>query len=66
MESVPETVSVVYIDIFDASSVLSFRKRQVHRIRWTPYAPNSQMLALISKYTIDAGIGGWFKLTWLE
>jgi hypothetical protein len=24
------------------------------------------MLALISKYTIDAGIGGWFKLTWLE
>jgi hypothetical protein len=56
----------VYISIADASSLLRFRKCQVHWIRWILHAPNSHMLALVSQYAIDARIGGWFKPTYLE
>jgi len=52
--------------MFNASAILWFRKRQVHRIGWILHAPNSHMLALISKYAIDAQIGGWLKPTYLE
>jgi len=62
----PEDMSAVRIYIVTASSLLWFRKRQVHRIRWIVHAPNSWMLAVISKYAIDARIGGWFKPTYLE
>jgi len=62
----PENMSAVHICILDASSLVWFRKRQVHRIRWILHAPNSWMLALISKYAIDARIEGWFEPTYLE
>jgi len=38
----------------------------VNRIRWILHAPNSQMLAFVSKYAIDPRIGGWIKPTYLE
>jgi len=59
-------VSVVHIYIVEAGSVLRFRKRQVHRIRWILHASNSRMLAFVSKYAIDARIRGWIKPTYLE
>jgi hypothetical protein len=62
----PEDMSAVYIKIADDSSLLRFRKRPVHRIRWILLAPDSHMLALVSKYAIDARIVGWFKPTYLE
>jgi len=66
LESVQKTVLAVHIYNVDSSSVLCFRKPQVHQIRWNLPAPNSQMLALISKYIIDARIGGWCQATYLE
>jgi len=66
LERVRKKVSMVHIYIVNASSVLWFRKRQVHWIRWIIHASNSGMLALVSKYGLDARIGGWFKLTYLE
>ena len=52
--------------IVDASSFLRFQNHQVHQIGWILHAPNSQMLALVSKYAIDPRIGGLFKPTYLE
>jgi len=57
-------IVVVHIYIVNASSVLWFRKRQMYQIRWILHTPNSEMLALVSKYTIDGTIGGWFKPTY--
>jgi len=59
-------MSAVHIFIADASSLLWFRKYQMHQIRWVLHAPNSHMLALVSKYAIDARIGGWFKPSYIE
>jgi hypothetical protein len=61
-----EDMSAVYIYIADDSSLLRFRKRQVHRINWILLALNSHMLALVSKYATDTRIRGWFKPTYLE
>jgi len=55
----PEDMSAIHIYIVAASSLLLFRKCQVHRIRWILHAPNSQMLALVFTDAIDARIGGW-------
>jgi len=55
-----------HIYIADASSLLWFIKRQVHRIGSILYAPNSHMLALVLKYAIIGRIGAWYKLTYLE
>jgi len=65
-ERVRKTVSTVHIDIVEARSVLRFRKCQLHRIRLIFLAPNSRILAFVSKYDIDARIGGWIKPTYLE
>jgi hypothetical protein len=56
----------VHIYMADASSLLQLRKRQVHRIGWVVHATSSHMLALVSKYAIDARIGGWFKPTYVQ
>jgi hypothetical protein len=56
----------VHIYIIKASAVLLLSKGQVHWIGWILHAPNSQMLALVSKYIIDARIGGWFQPTYVE
>jgi len=62
----PEDMSAVHSYIFDARSLLWFLKRQVQQIGGILLAPNSRMLALVSKSAIDATIGGWFKQTYLE
>jgi len=62
----PEYMSAVHIYILDASSLLWSMKRQVHRMGEILHAPNSRMLALVSKSAIDARIGGWFKPTYQE
>jgi hypothetical protein len=49
----PEDLSAVHMYIVNASSLLGYKKCQVHRIWWIVYAPNSWMLAVISKYAID-------------
>jgi hypothetical protein len=56
----------VYIYIADASCLLCVRKRQVYRVRWVLHAPCSHMLGHVSKYAIDARIGGWFQPTCIE
>jgi len=58
-----EDMSAFYISNADHSTCCECRKRQVYRIGWILFAPNSHMLALVSKYAIDARIGGWFKPT---
>jgi len=55
-----------HIYMVNASCVLWSRKRHVHRIRWILLVPDSWMVALVSKYAIDARIGGLFKPTYLE
>ena len=35
-------------------------------IAWILHTPNSRMLALLSKYAINARIEGWFMPTYLE
>jgi hypothetical protein len=63
----PEERSAVHIYVIEALLWLWFRKRQVYRISWTLHASNSRkLLALASKYAIDARIGGCFKPTNLE
>jgi hypothetical protein len=59
-------VSAVHDFIVNVSPVLGFWKHQVHQISLILHAPNSQMLALVSKYTIEARIGRLFKPTYLE
>jgi len=66
LETVRMTVSAVHIYILKASSVLWFRKHQVHHIRRILHAPNSPMLAFVSKYAMDARIGGWIEPRYLE
>jgi len=66
LERIKKTVSVVHKYTVEASSVLWFTMRQVRRIRWILHAPNSRMLAFVSKYAIEAMIGGWIKPTYLE
>jgi hypothetical protein len=61
-----EDMSAAHIYILDARSSLSFLKRQVRQIRGILHAPNSPRLAHVSKSAIEAGIGGWFKPTYLE
>jgi len=62
----PEDMSAVHIYILDARLLSWFLKRKVGRIRGILHAPNSRRLELVSKSAIDAGIGGWFKPTYLE
>jgi len=60
----PEDMSAVHIHLVDASSSLWFRECQVHQIRWILHAPNSAILALVSKYAIAATIEvGWSQHT---
>jgi hypothetical protein len=59
-------VSGVNIYIVEAGSVLRFSKRQVHRIRWFLYAPNSRILVFVTKYAIDQRIQRWIKPTYVD
>jgi len=59
-------VSAVDIYVVDGSYLLTLRKRQVQWIGSILHTPNSQMVALVSKYTMDARIEGWFKQTYFE
>jgi hypothetical protein len=62
----PADIFAVHITILEASSLLQFLQGQVRWIRGILHTPNSKRLPLVSKSGIDAGIGGWFKPTYLE